>query len=105
MDGCVPDSIRYVPGLRGLVRVPKVSAAFVPAATSVPNDFTRGPCTGGTPTPTGATPGPVLAIGHVTGWALLRSGGAVVVLCVRSPRPPPNWPTITSEVGTLFAPN
>jgi hypothetical protein len=21
------------------------------------------------------------------------------------PRPPPNWPTITSDVGTLFAPN
>jgi hypothetical protein len=33
------------------------------------------------------------------------SGGAVVVRCETSPRPPPNWPTIVSDVGTEFAPN
>ena len=27
----------------------------------------------------------------------------MVVLCPRIPRPPPNCPTITSDVGTLFA--
>jgi len=98
MEGCVPDSIRYVPGLRGVVTVPKVSAVVAPAATSVENDWTRGPCAGGV----FAAPG--LAIGQVTCWASEWSGAAVVVLCVRSPRPPPNWPTITSEVGRVFVP-
>src|SRR4029077_2911676 len=31
------------------------------------------------------------------------TGLAVVVLCARFPRPPPTWPTITREVGTVFA--
>jgi hypothetical protein len=96
IEGCVPDSIRYVPGLRGFVREPKVSAVIVPAATSVENDCTRGPCAGGVPLVRGS------AMGHVTDCALLWSGLGVVVLCVRSPRPPPNWPTITSEVGILY---
>jgi hypothetical protein len=30
------------------------------------------------------------------------SGLAVVVRCVTSPSPPPTWPTITSDVGTLL---
>jgi len=97
MEGCVPDSIRYVPGLRGFVTVPKVSAVVAPAATSVENDCTRFPCVGGV----FAAPGE--AIGHVTCWAMEWSGGNVEVAVV--PRPPPNWPTITREVGTLFAPN
>jgi hypothetical protein len=42
-------------------------------------------------------------MGHVAGWALVWSGLGVEVAVV--PRPPPNWPTITSEVGKLFAPN
>src|SRR6266566_6701827 len=92
MDGCVPDSIRYVPGRRGVVKVPKVSAVVVPAATSVEKDCTRVPCVGG------VFAGPGLATGHVTCWALEWSGLAVEVAVV--PRPPPNWPTITSEVGT-----
>src|ERR1700724_122131 len=103
MDGCVPDSIRYVPGLSGFVAVPKVSDAVVPAATSVAKDCTRLPCAGGVPTPTGATPGPVPAIGQVTGWAFEWSGlGVQVAPAVQPvpgvPKPPPNWPTITSEV-------
>src|ERR1700730_8911794 len=81
MDGCVPDSIRYVPG-RGALQV---SGVVAPTATSVENDCTRGPCSGGVPTEV-----PGAAIGHVTCWALEWSGLAVVVLCVRSPRPPPN---------------
>jgi hypothetical protein len=37
-------------------------------------------------------------MGQVTGCALVWSGLVVEVAVV--PRPPPNWPTITSEVGT-----
>src|SRR5580704_14815873 len=97
MDGCVPDSIRYVPGCREV----HVSAVVASAATSVEKDCTRGPCAGAVPSPP-----PGLAIGQVTfDWAVEWSGGAVVVLCVTSPRPPPTWPTITSDVGTLLLPN
>src|SRR5437588_1123511 len=90
MDGCVPDSIRYVPG-RGAAQS---SAAVAPAATSVENDCTRGPCRGDVPSAVGS------AMGHVVCWALVWSGLAVEVAVV--PRPPPNWPTITSEVGTAL---
>ena len=80
MDGCVPDSIRYVPGRR-LVQVSDVVA---PAATSVENDWTRGPWTGGVP---GVVEVP--AIGHVTlVWAPEWSGLGVEVAPV--PSPPPN---------------
>src|SRR6266436_8961869 len=96
MDGCVPDSIKYVPGRS--VAAAQVSVVVVPIATSVENDRTRFPCTGGLPTPVSAIPGPSAAMGHVSGWALVWSGGAVNPPGV--PRPPPNWPTITSEVGT-----
>jgi hypothetical protein len=46
-------------------------------------------------------------MGHVVGWALLWSGLAVQVVppvqpAPTVPRPPPNCPTITSEVGTLL---
>src|SRR6266576_219287 len=99
MDGCVPDSIRYVPG-RGAVQV---SVAVPPAATSVENDCTRLPCAGGVPTPVSGAPGASPAMGQVSGWALAWLGLAVKLPAV--PRPPPNWPTITSDVGTLFAPN
>src|SRR6266550_2801919 len=89
MEGCVPDSIRYVPGLR----FNQVNGGLVaPAATSVENDCTRGPCCGGVPSVVGS------AIGHVVCWALAWFGAAVNPPGV--PRPPPNWPTITSEVGT-----
>src|SRR6266480_6304920 len=88
MDGCVPDSIRYVPGLR----FNQVNGGLVaPAATSVENDCTRGPCCGGVPSVVGS------AIGQVVCWALEWSGAAVNPPGV--PRPPPNCPTITSEVG------
>src|SRR6266481_4964291 len=99
MDGCVPDSMRYVPGRRGFVAVPKVSAVAVaaPARTSVENDWTRVPCAGGV----FAAPG--LAMGHLTCWAREWSGLVVAVAVV--PSPPPNCPTITREVGTEFAPN
>jgi hypothetical protein len=63
----------------------------------VENDCTRGPCVGGV----FAAPG--VAIGHVTCWAMEWSGLPVEVAVV--PRPPPNWPTITNDVGTLLAPN
>src|SRR5947207_13336161 len=104
MDGCVPDSIKYVPGRRGFVAVPKVSAVVAPKATSVENDCTRGPCAGGVPTPVSPAPGAAPAMGHVSGWALAWPGAAVVVRCVTSPSPPPHWPRITSEVGQDFGP-
>src|ERR1700730_7840208 len=97
MDGCVPDSIRYVPG-GGVVQV---SAVVAPAATSVENDCTRVPCVGGVPTPVSGVPGALPAMGHVSGWALLWSGAAVLLAVV--PSPPPNCPTITIEVGTGLA--
>src|SRR6267143_3063682 len=100
MDGCVPDSIRYVPGRRVAAGQVSGVAVVAPANTSVENDCTRGPCAGGVPAPVSGAPGGLPAMGQVTGWALEWSGGSVVVRCVTSPRPPPNWPTITSEVGT-----
>jgi hypothetical protein len=39
-------------------------------------------------------------MGQVVDWALVWSGLGEDVAVV--PRPPPNWPTIVSEVGTLF---
>jgi hypothetical protein len=67
-----------------------------PNATSVENDWTRVPSVGAVP------PGPP-AIGHVVApCAFVWSGLAALVAVV--PRPPPNWPTITSEVGTVFVP-
>src|SRR5260370_33431246 len=95
-DGWLPSSIRSVPGRSGVVGSQRGRGVVAPAATSVEKDCTRLPCTGGV----FAAPG--LAIGHVTCWALVWSGGNVVVRCVRSPRPPPNWPTITSEVGIVY---
>jgi hypothetical protein len=89
MDGWVPDSIRYVPGL-GVVQV---NAVVAPAATSVENDCTRCPCAGGVKVAE-------LTVDHVTEfapWAGLSVAVAVL------PRPAPNWPTITSEVGMVFA--
>src|SRR5882762_1794649 len=96
MDGCVPDSIRYVPGFRGNAGVPKVNAAVVPAATSVPNDCTRIPCGGG------VKPAALPKMGQVT---ICEScvGLGVIVRCARTPRPPPICPTIMSDVGTIFA--
>src|SRR6266705_906646 len=96
MEGCVPDSSKYVPG-RGVVQVKDVVA---PAATCVENDCTRLPCVGGTPTPVNPAPGASPAMGHVSGWALVWFGLGVDVAVV--PRPPPNCPTIVSEVGTVF---
>src|SRR5258708_22586228 len=103
MDGCVPDSIKYVPGLSAGVGVgqatPQHSEAGVPTSTSVENDCTRVPWTGGVPTPVKAARGASPAIGQVSGWALVWSGLATEVEVV--PSPPPSWPTITSEVGML----
>ena len=60
------------------------------------NDCTRVPCAGGV---NGNGAGPT--VDHVAfvwvGWAGLVVEVAVV------PRPPPNWPTIASEVGMVFA--
>src|SRR5256885_8731960 len=81
IDGCVPDSIRYVPG-RGAVQV---SVAVPPAATSVENDCTRGPCAGGVPAPVIGAPGGSAAMGHVSGCAFVWSGLGVDVADV--PRP------------------
>ncbi|VWC31795.1 hypothetical protein BCO37747_06896 [Burkholderia contaminans] len=86
-----------MPGLR-LVHVSVVcDFGSVDGATSVPNDCTRGPCAGGTNDAIGAvevavTVGQLVAV--CVGWTGL---GVVVGL---SPRPPPSWPTMTSEVGT-----
>jgi len=103
MDGCVPDSSRYVPGLGS----GQFSVVVVLAATSVANDCTRGPCGGGVNEP-GAP-----AIGHETlleeraEWSGLVVHVEPVVevplqLDVTLPRPPPTWPTIMIEVGTEF---
>ena len=81
IDGCVPDSIRYVPGRRAV----QVTAVVAPAATSVENDCTRGPCGGGVPTPVIGAPGGSPAMGHVSGCALVWSGLAVDVADL--PRP------------------
>ena len=79
MDGCVPDSSRYVPA-RGAVHV---SAVVAPAPTSVENDCTRFPCAGGVFVgPVGPT-----AMGHVVSW--VPWGGLATVVAV-VPRPPPN---------------
>src|SRR6266403_5966689 len=82
IEGCVPDSIRYVPGRRAV----QVRGVVAPAATSVENDCTRGPCAGGVPFVVGS------AMCQVTDCALLWSGLSVEVAVV--PRPPPNCPTI-----------
>src|SRR5207302_7343079 len=84
IEGCVPDSIRYVPGRRAV----QVNAVVAPNATSVENDCTRGPCAGGVPTPVTGAPGASPAMGQVSGWALVWSGAAVNPPGV--PRPPPN---------------
>ena len=44
-------------------------------------------------------PLPVPAIGHVVAVCVGCVGLAVLVAVV--PRPPPSWPTMTSEVGTV----
>ena len=89
----------------------QVSDVVAPGATSVENDCTRGPCVGGVAAGGFAfgfaalhcSPGPMDAIGHVTQpCAYVWSGLRVVVRCV--PKPPPNWPTIVNEVGTVLVP-
>src|SRR5258705_1165418 len=91
MDGCVPDSMRYVPGRRlAALQVSVPGAAWV---LSVAKDGTRGPWSGGLLVGSPGTPW----TGHVrdcSGWAGLAAVLAVV------PKPPPSWPTITSDVGT-----
>ena len=89
MDGCVPDSIRYVPAFR-LLQAGKGVPVF-PAATSVPNDLTRGPWLGGVKVGSPLAGGFEPAMGHC----------AVCVACgkldARSgvpplPSPPPTPP-------------
>src|SRR5215469_14765362 len=94
MDGCVPDSSRYVPAL-GFTQSRDVVA---PDATSVANDCTRGPWGGGLfagspgPPATGQVSvcGPWVGLGIVVRWL---------------PSPPPTWPTIVREVGIAFVPD
>src|ERR1035438_2135561 len=96
MDGWVPDSIRYVPGRSEL----QVRGVVAPPATSVPKDCTRGPWAGGVkawPLGTGAT------VAHVALPCCSWVGLGVWVADV--PSPPPNWPTIVRDVGTLLFPN
>ena len=88
----MPDSSRYVPG-RGAVHVSEVGVT--PAATSVENDCTRGPCAAGSFVVEAS------ATGHVA--PCVACGGLTVDVAV-VPRPPPNWPTIVSEVGMVFVP-
>src|SRR5581483_2163280 len=90
IDGCVPDSRRYVPGRSAL----HVSGVVAPAATSVANDCTRGPCGGGTNDP-GAP-----AVGQVT----VRFEWDGLGTLDGFPRPPPTCPTIVSEVGIALVP-
>jgi hypothetical protein len=99
MDGCVPDSSKYVPGLNagdGVLQVgPQHRDAVEFAATSVANDWTRCPCFGGLNVAPLVSP----AIGHVVPWIACVGLGAYFAAL---PRPPPNCPTITIDVGTLF---
>src|SRR2546421_6226313 len=96
IDGCVPDSIRYVPGFSAgppVPQTPQHTGVAVPvpaatAATSVENDCTRGPCGGGVPTPVSGAPGGSPAMGQVSGWALVWSGPGTAFAVV--PRPPPS---------------
>src|ERR1035437_554297 len=106
MDGCVPDSIRYVPGRSEL----QVSAAVLLTATSVPKDCTRGPWAGGVK----AWPrGTAVTVGHVASVCVACVGLGTHVepvapprvleqLVVTDPSPPPTWPTIIRDVGTLL---
>jgi len=91
----VPPARAELPVLPGRRFAQAGSKVVAPAATSVENDCTRGPCGGG------IFVGPVFAVGHVTDWGLWI-GLAVVVLEV--PRPPPICPTIIIEVGTVLVP-
>src|SRR5579871_3613458 len=97
MDGCVPDSSRYVPGRKAL----HVSAVVTPAATSVPNDCTRGPCGGGTKDPGAPATGQVTVRSE---WEGLATHVAPPVFVQETPSPPPTWPKIVNEVGTVLAP-
>src|ERR1700692_1591406 len=93
MEGCVPVSYKYVPGLR-LVHE---SAAVPPlSGASAPKLITRPDCFGGTKGLHGA---PVVQ---------LKLPFQVVTFCVACeglgtrfgvPKPPPNCPRTTSEVG------
>ena len=75
-----------------------MSGAGVPGTTSVPNVRTRGPCVGDTPWL------PVLAMNQVLFAIAAEWSGAGEVAGDVFPRPPPNCPTITIDVGILFAP-
>src|ERR1700730_1667652 len=108
IEGCVADSRRYVPG-RSADQVKLVGALVLPAtagATSVANDCTRGPWTGGVAPDASVvhgTPGKELAINQETHpCAFEWSGLVVVVRCDRLPSPPPTCPTIMIDVGMGF---
>src|SRR5579871_4775504 len=89
------------------VRLVAVAVPGAPAATSVAIDCKRGPWAGGVPEApvTGVVqgwPGAWVAmnqLGHPCALAWLGLGVVVGV----APRPPPTWPTITMDVGILFA--
>ena len=73
-------------------------AGVTPGTTSVLNERTRSPCAGGVPC------APVLAMNQVVfACAAEWSGAGEVVRCAKTPRPPTTCPTITSDVGILFA--
>src|ERR1700692_348439 len=93
MEGCVPVSYKYVPGLR-LVQERTAAPPLAPA--SAPKLITRPGCFGGTK---GL---------HAAPGAQLKLPAQVVVFCVACeglatrfgvPKPPPNCPRTTSEVG------
>ncbi len=92
--------MRYVPGRR-LVHV---NAVVAPCATSVENDCTRAACAGGVNTTGGGVPAPAtplagVTVDHVVAVCVGCTGLGVVLAVV--PRPPPTWPTMVSEVGTV----
>src|SRR5882672_648319 len=104
IEGCVPEWIRYVPGRRllhvsaGTVPTPLVA----PPGTSVANERTRSGWRGGVKTASPApasvppnVPGQVVPCGACVGLGVVRRlAGSLGFV----PRPPPSWPTITSEV-------
>src|SRR5215831_5855557 len=87
-----------------------MSAVVAPAATSVANDWTRSGCPGGQFSPAAAASAALVVVQSTVEGAAAGHVGpcapcvGLVVLVGARPRPPPSWPTITSEVGTVFVP-
>ena len=94
MDGCVPDSSRYVPGLR-LVQAEAMWSR--PAATSVERLHARSLRRRSIRRISGILRRPARSV-------VVRRGSDSGVVSLRVvAEPPPTWPTITRDVGSVGA--